>query len=243
MKSFKARYLRFWKSVAKRSRRFRLYTHSHHGRLLLDMSEPTSRELWAGYMYETKHYALVEDALKTQPADVFYDIGANWGGFSLCAARAGCPRIEAFEPNRKVFGSLAANILLNNFQDRIRAWNIAAGAEDESGYLAIDPRATDVSSLSPERMPEKWDYSDRQDCLIRRMDRFLPVSGKSVFIKIDVEGHEIEVLKGLTEILQANRVRILVETLGNREFDAAAERDYGLKVLKRMGKNIYLAND
>lgn len=242
MNYFKARYLRFWKSVAKRSTRFQFHKHSYHGRMLLDMSEPTSRELWAGYLYEMNHYEFVERSLRSDPADVFFDIGANWGSFSLCAARAGCRRVEAFEPNRKVFGTLAANILLNDYQDRIRAWNIAAGARDESGYLSIDPRATDVSSLSPERMPEKWNYTDRQDCLIRRVDSLLPVSGQSVFIKIDVEGHEIEVLKGLSDTVRNNRVRILVETLGNTEFDDFAEQACGLKVRKRFGKNIFLTN-
>ncbi len=242
MNYFKARYLRFWKSVAKRSRRFRLYRHYYHNRMLLDMSEPTSREIWAGYEYEFDEYDLVIASLKETPADVFFDIGANWGGYSLLAARAGTPRIEAFEPNRKVFGILAANITLNGFHNQIRSWNIAASNEDRNGVLSIDPRATDVSSLSPERMSGKWHYCGNQNCLIRRIDTFMPVTGQSVFIKMDVEGHENEALNGMKETIKNNRVRLLVEVLGNPDFEDIARTQHGLVVRQRFGSNLFLTN-
>ncbi|MES0810279.1 FkbM family methyltransferase [Roseibium sp. SCPC15] len=242
MNYFEARYRRLWKSYAKRMQRFRLYNHYFHNRLLLDMSEPTSRELFAGYEYEFSEYELVTNSLKAEPADIFYDIGANWGGYSLLAARAGVQQIESFEPNRKVFGILAANITLNSFHSQIRAWNIAAGNVDETGFLSIDPRATDVSSLSPERMSEKWDYCDKQECLIRRIDSFMPATDKSVFVKIDVEGHELEVLDGLKGILDQNRVRLLVEVLGASNFKSVAEGQYGLSVKQSFGSNMFLTN-
>ncbi len=242
MNYFKARYLRFLKSIAKRSRRFRLHRHYYHNRMLLDMSEPTSREIWAGYEYEYGEYDLVKASLKQEPADVFFDIGANWGGYSLLAARAGARRIEAFEPNRKVFGILAANVTLNDFHHQIRTWNIAVSNEDRHGHLSIDPRATDVSSLSPDRMSEKWTYSDRQECLIRRLDTFMPVSDQSIFIKMDVEGHETEALAGMQETLRNNRVRLLVEVLGNPEFEGIARERYGLTVQHRFGSNLFLSN-
>ena len=243
MNYLEIRYRRFWKSYAKRTSRFSLYKHYFHNKLLLDKSEPTSRELFAGYEYEFDEYALVTQSIKEEPVDVFFDIGANWGGYSLLAARAGVKRVEAFEPNRKVFGVLAANIVLNDFHNQIRAWNIAAGSENKDGQLAIDPRATDVSSLSPERMPDQWDYSHTQDCMIRRIGDFIPVRNQSVFIKIDVEGHENHALAGLESILENNKVRLLVEVLGNPEFEALARDTYGLTVKKAFGSNLFLRND
>ena len=242
MNYFKARYLRFWKSYAKRTRRFRLYSHYFHNNMLLDMSEPTSREIFAGYEFEYSEYDFVTQSLKEEPCDVFFDVGANWGGYSLLAARAGAKRVEAFEANSKAFCTLTANILLNNFHNQIRAWNIAAGSEDTTGFLSIDPRATDVSTLSPQLMPGKWNYTEKQECLIRRIDTFMPVEGKSVFVKMDVEGHEIEVLRGLEGIIRKNKVRLLVEAFGQSEFETVAKNVLSLKIRKRFGSNIFLTN-
>lgn len=232
--------MRFRRSVAKRTRTTFLYNHKIHGRLLLDSSEPMSLALYSGYEYETDEFDLIRDHLQNHPTDVFLDIGANWGGYSLLAARCGVPQIEAFEPNRKVFGLLAANITLNSFHNQIRAWNIAAGDTDGETELHIDPRATEVSTLSPDAMPKRWQFSSLQSCFVRRIGDFLPLQGKTVFIKVDVEGFEKQAIAGLNSILQNNKVHMMVEVLNDRDaFNAFAEA-HGLKSKKQFGSNFVL---
>lgn len=242
MNYLKKRYSRLLKSYAKRTKRFRIHNHDLHGTLLLDSTEPTSLVLFAGDEFEVEEYKFVANSIAAEQVDIFYDIGANFGGYSLLAARCGVRRIEAFEPNRKIFGVLAANITLNNFQNEIRAWNIAAGPVDTTAMLQIDPLATDVSSLAPDRMPQRWTYTTEQECIVRRIDQLLPANGKSIFVKMDVEGYECEALMGLAGLLKANKVRLLVEVLEHRDFEELATEKFGLKLEKRLGKNLVYRN-
>ncbi|MEO9603541.1 MAG: FkbM family methyltransferase [Lentilitoribacter sp.] len=241
-KYFEARYRRFWKSVAKRTKTTFLYDHPRHGRRLLDSTEPTSRELYAGYNYDDDAYEFVEAISKQDRITTFIDIGANWGGYSLLGARCGVPRIEAFEPNRKVFGLLASNITLNDKQTQIRAWNVAASDENSESELFLDPRATDVSTLTPDAMPERWNYSHRQSCAVRRLDDFLPMENETLIIKIDVEGAELKVFRGMQHILKTNKAHIFVELLKG---DNAAEtflNSLGFEKKRQFGTNTYFAN-
>lgn len=231
--------MRLWRSIAKRTRTTFLYNHKIHGRLLLDSSEPMSLTLYSGYEYETDEFALIQTHLRTHPTDVFFDIGANWGGYSLLAARCGVPQIEAFEPNRKVFGLLAANITLNRFHNRIRAWNIAAGDTDCETELHIDPRATEVSTLAPGAMPEKWQYSDVQRCLVRRIGDLLPIRDKTVFIKVDVEGFERQAIAGLSSLLETNKVHMMVEVLNDQDAFRDFAEAHGLTFVSHFGSNFF----
>ncbi|MFD1697059.1 FkbM family methyltransferase [Roseibium aestuarii] len=237
-----ARYRRLLKSFVKRTRHFFLFRHGRHGYLLLNATEPTSRELFAGYTYDYDTLDFIADLIRREKVTVFLDVGANWGSYSLMAARAGVPRVEAFEPNRKVFGQLAANIVLNDLHRQIRAWNVAASDRNGEGELFLDPRATDVSTLTPDRMDAKWSYSDRLLCAMRRLDDFMPLSGETLFVKVDVEGAEALVFSGMREILSRNRVHLLVELLDDRDKAIAKLKELGLKPVKTFGTNTYFTN-
>ncbi|NVK36008.1 MAG: FkbM family methyltransferase [Rhodobacteraceae bacterium] len=238
----KRRINRLRQSILKRTRTTFLFNHKIHGRLLLDSSEPTSRALYIGYEFEPDLFAFMETIFKTDRPDVFLDIGANWGGYSLLAARSGIPQVEAFEPNRKIFGVLAANVSLNKLHTQIRTWSLAAGNENTEMDLFVDPRASDVSTLTPANMDERWDYSERQSCLVRRLDELLPLSGKNIFIKIDVEGAEDLVIKGLGTILKDNKVRLVVEILSDATDAIELLAGLGFKQTGAFGKDYCFDN-
>ncbi len=242
MNYFKKRYLRFWKSFAKRTKSTFLFNHYYHGKLLLDASEPTSREIYAGYEYDFDVFKFIEEITKQDNISVFLDVGSNWGAYSLCAARCGIPRVEAFEPNRKVFGLLAANVTLNGFYPQVRVWSLAAGSENKEGQLFVDPRATDVSTLSPDAMDGRWNYSQSQNCTIRRLDDLLALEGETIFVKVDVEGHEIDAFSGMSNILSQNKTRLLVEILDSEEQVKHTLDKLGFTKKQRFGNNHYYEN-
>ena len=73
--------------------------------------------------------AYIEDRLK--PGDVFYDIGANVGPYSLIAAKAtgGQAQIFAFEPSPASFRDLTRNIELNGCTDSVTPLPVALWSE------------------------------------------------------------------------------------------------------------------
>jgi len=144
--------------------------------------------------------------------DVFYDIGANVGAYSLCASasKAGV-RAYAFEPAFATFEVLCRNILANHLQDRIFPFPAAFSEVtrvDLLEYSSYEPGAAshhwgkDAASKSSSKLP----------ALNFRLDDFVALFGLAApnFIKIDVDGYELAVLKGAERILDRTEVRLLL---------------------------------
>lgn len=131
---------------------------------------------------------------------VIIDVGANQGDYSLMCSRA-CPgtRIYSFEPHPKTYGSLKKNLAGKNFS----CINKALGAE--CGVLKLfDYRDNDGSSHASlySDVIEKIHCSDivYHDVDIITIDSFIEEYriSKIRLLKIDAEGHELEILKGAT---------------------------------------------
>lgn len=134
------------------------------------------------------------------PGDLAFDIGAHVGNRALAMARAGA-RVVALEPQA----------LFNRFLSRampaaVTVLPLAAGAAEESGVLAVSRRHPTVSSLAPGFADTvgksesfrrvAWDAA--QEVAVTTLDALIRTHGSPVFVKIDVEGYEAEVLAGLT---------------------------------------------
>jgi FkbM family methyltransferase len=136
--------------------------------------------------------------------DTFLDIGANIGIFAANIAkfRVLFPdfKIYAFEPNLDTAARLRANVESLG----VEVFEIALS--DRNGTLEfVDGAMSNVFSTVENASP----YSitgERRVCECRRLAD-LPIQGDSLVMKIDVEGHEWEVLQGALGLFQTNRVR------------------------------------
>nr|WP_267908214.1 FkbM family methyltransferase [Cerasicoccus arenae] len=129
-------------------------------------------------------------------ADVFVDIGANIGVFTLLAARAGLPCI-AIEAHPKNFQNLLRNLEANDISG-VECFNFALS--DDVGFVRLFGSG-EMASLNQE-----WGgKSAVQSMLVARttLDRLIGdrFAGKRLLIKMDVEGHEFHVLQGASGIL------------------------------------------
>lgn len=160
----------------------------------------------------------------------FVDVGANVGNHSIIAATAfGAPRVIAFEPNPAAAQILIANIGLNNLSTVIT--HHAVGLSDSNGT---------ASAVSPEtglNLGGTKLVSGVGDLVLRRGDDLL--GGEDIgFIKIDVEGAEMQVLAGLEETIRPTRPPMLVEVDDDNveAFHAWIERfDYRVEARARPG--------
>ena len=130
--------------------------------------------------------------------DVVLEVGANIGYYALIEARI-CRKIYAAEPHPSNFARLNENIALNKFTN-IETFNVAFGAENTKLYLECSNLSNwhscrGTSANTPNTVAvEGW-----------RIDSFLEGKEAPTLIKMDVEGYELEVLRGARRALQSVR--------------------------------------
>lgn len=139
--------------------------------------------------------------------DIFLDIGAHVGLFSLYASpilgKGG--KIFAFEPTNTTFARLQQNIALNSFSN-ITPINKALSNCDGSAQLQVTLDGHDAwNSLAK---PSEGCVSKTEEVTVTKLDSFISeISQNEIhkikFLKIDVEGWEIPVLEGGKEFLSS----------------------------------------
>lgn len=155
------------------------------------------------------------DWLETFDAgDVLWDIGANVGVYSLYAAARG-QTAYAFEPEATTFAVLARNVDINGFGERITALNVAIG--EKSGLGTFELAHETVGSAQHQLMSDAPAGGGARQSGKPRRTIFV-VSGADLpdigvqppnHIKVDVDGSELAVVKGLGGILASPTLKSL----------------------------------
>lgn len=162
--------------------------------------------------------------------DIFYDVGANVGAYSLVAAKL-CSGVfvYAFEPGFPTFHKLCRNIAINGCGDRIVPLQVALSddtAMERFYYSDMGPGAAmhslgasgGAANASFDAVCSQSVISFRMDDLISRFN--LPCPGH---IKIDVDGSELRVLRGAAGTLADPAVRTLLLELNESNRAEVAE--------------------
>jgi len=134
----------------------------------------------------------------------FVDVGASTGWFSIPMALRG-HKVEAFEPNPAVFRRLSDNADLNGAV--IAMHHAAASDKGDSVTMWINPAVPLTSGGSIERAT--CARPKRIEVQAVRLDDAL--SGDVSLIKIDVEGHEMAVLRGAEKTVERCRPHLVLE--------------------------------
>ncbi|MFI5329980.1 MAG: FkbM family methyltransferase, partial [Desulfobaccales bacterium] len=179
-------------------------------RMRLDLEDAEQRKVYFfGHYHERYEAALVARLL--DPGEVFWDVGANVGYFSLVAAAAvGEPgEVVAFEPGAAALERLTENVSLNPYK-HIRIFNLAvAEAEGEATLYRADGIADSSASL----FSAAAGAAAGEICRTVALDGWLKQEGLRPpdFLKLDVEGAELAALQGAAGLLTASRPLLLVE--------------------------------
>jgi FkbM family methyltransferase len=149
-----------------------------------------------------------------RPGMVFVDVGANMGYYSLLAAKmvGSTGKVHSFEPNQRMFGELGHNIALNGF-DNVRINNFALGERDGIAKISRYEKGKEVyGSLSDRAFPGTIiiGYDDVQ---VKMLDAYAEQNNLSRLdvIKLDVEGAELQVLRGGINIIDRYKPFIVME--------------------------------
>lgn len=172
-------------------------------------------------LHEFADMAFVLHALR--PDDVFIDVGANIGSYTILASGVCGARAIAVEPDPGTARHLSRNIAANNLGDLVTLQQTAIG--DRGGTVTFTCGRDTMNRVATSA------DQDVQEVALTRLDDILEGLEPTV-IKLDVEGFETQVLRGSEETLaKKSLLAILLETvdaeaLGNLTRHGFVQRGY-----------------
>jgi FkbM family methyltransferase len=189
---------------AKRRARVRVQTGPGKG-LLLEVNPRWEHRYWEG-TYESRVQELLSRILR--PGTTFFDIGANFGYYSILATRLGAQAV-AFEPDPANLQEFLQHVELNGFDNKIRLERMAVFSR--TGEISLDP----ASGQTPHGNAHVHASGDLATGAIKvpctRLDDFVISNPVPTLVKIDVEGAESEVLKGAECLFQSSSPFLICE--------------------------------
>lgn len=172
--------------------------------------DPNFHASWNTYNDEKE----VRDAWwKIIPGDIVLDVGAGFGSYTLPALACGADKCISWSPEHDAEW-LVENIKLNNWQDKCQV--LRTGLWSEKGYLKIFPGNACSMFFKTEGDLNAYDYN----CLGRGFNFEVNTLDNEVkkfnlnkvdWLKIDVEGCELEVLKGASDLILSKKPKIFLE--------------------------------
>lgn len=135
-----------------------------------------------------------------RPGDTFLDVGANMGYYTVkIGGMVGDQgRVFSFEPNPSFFDVLSDNCHINGFDSRAKVFNAAAGETAGVSSLTFEPRYPGGGMVG---LGAEYAVGGREQVQVPVMVIDDVVEGKADLIKIDVEGFEPLVLRGMKNLL------------------------------------------
>lgn len=144
-----------------------------------------------------------------RPDDLFVDIGANVGSYTVLAGAAVGARCLSVEPLPSTYDHLLDNIYLNRMADRVRAFNIGLGPEE--GTLRF---SSHLDTMNHVLAKDETDVP-ALEVPVRPLDAVVGDEEPAV-IKIDVEGFETEVILGAASALaRSSLLAVIMELNGS----------------------------
>jgi FkbM family methyltransferase len=188
-------------------------------------------------------YGEFVDAL-VEKGDCVVDAGANIGYITglLSEFVGGAGRVYSFEPVPETYDLLTNNIRKLGLQN-VSAYRVAASsrsgeAQMEIPHFAKGPEnfyqshVIDGTANSGENRRISVDLVRLDDVLAEHVDAI-------TFMKIDVEGHELDLIRGATKLLSESRPSLLIEVIGDADEPGSGARSL-FDALQAYGYEAYL---
>lgn len=155
-------------------------------------------------------------------ADLFVDVGANSGSYTLLASGIVRARTRSYEPVASTFQRLQANIRLNHLEELVDARQCGVG--ERAGIIRFTQQSDTMNHVAVDGEP----FAESAEVLIVSLDDDLADMEPSL-LKIDVEGYEFWALSGAERTLSSRHLRAVILELngsglryGVRDDDIAA---------------------
>ena len=137
---------------------------------------------------------------------IFWDVGAHVGFYSLWAAHLGAS-VKSFEPTKRTFELLKKN---TTKQSNIKIFNKAVSSEDgEVTFYEYDAQLSENNTTLLQEGIEGQAHKVTVSAV--SLDSFFKKNKAPDIVKIDVEGGELQVVKGMPLLMQSSKTTFVIE--------------------------------
>lgn len=140
-----------------------------------------------------------------RPEDLFIDIGANVGSYTLLAASEVGAKTISVEPIPQTFRTLSMNVTLNGLNN-VELKNI--GLASKKGVLKFTDALDSINHVAT------LEDTNTTDVKVEKFDEVISID-RTTLIKIDVEGFETEVISGMEQALKNDNLKGIIIELNN----------------------------
>ena len=226
-------------------------------KIFLNVESSIDREIYLKGVYDEEKFKFIESTIDLNKFDLFLDIGSYIGYYTLYIASK-YRNIEAlaFEPIIESFSQVKISKEANNL-DKVKIFNYAlSDTKDEKKFWVTDLRKKsgfsllDDKDLEREAKLNKYDYNKLFFKKIKTeiFDKEFTIKDKLIFVKIDVERHEFQVLLGAVNFLTKSNNKIflqieIVDHLKNKVLKLLKNYSFNLiGSIDKGGHDYYLSN-
>ena len=135
-----------------------------------------------------------------RPGDLFLDVGANVGSYTVLASGVRQATTWAFEPDPETARMLRRNIAVNSLESHVIVHELALG--DVDGEVAFTHGLDTMN-----RVANPAD-SQTRSVASRRLDSLIGTH-RPLMLKLDVEGHEEQVIRGAHQLLASDALKVI----------------------------------
>jgi len=139
--------------------------------------------------------------------EIFLDVGANAGAYTILASKVVRARTIAFEPIHSTFNKSIDQVNVNDIRELVTTYNMGVGAE--VGELAFTNQGDTLNKVSFDSQ-----FSCTEMIKVTTLDECADPS-LSYFLKIDVEGFEYYVIMGAEKLLLSQNVLAIIIELND----------------------------
>jgi len=163
------------------------------------------QSMWVLYNYiiDWEEFNLIAKLLKSN--DCAFDIGANMGVYTIWMSKFinQDGEIHSFEPDSENFNKLTTHISINSIKDRTYANNYALG--ELVGYAYFTTTLDGENHITEANKPDAFRVK------VSTLDQYVKTKRINFikYMKIDVEGFELSVLKGAVDLLRNKKILII----------------------------------
>ncbi|MDJ0733710.1 MAG: FkbM family methyltransferase [Nostocaceae cyanobacterium] len=191
----------------------------HDGSIMhLDIRSFTEQKAFFAGEYDGGIIQRISSILK--PGSTVFDIGANIGFYSIALGRnlkklAGGSKLWAFEPVAPNFSRLSKLVEINDLENTVYPVNIALGNQEGEIPLCMVDESNHANTGNAFWVKEGMTFTTEVTCSskITQLDKFVRENNlqKCDFIKVDIEGAELDFLLGGKNFINKTRPIIYAE--------------------------------
>lgn len=203
----------FWQLNTRLNKYPIIYSFTEKSKLIISKGMTGATGNYYCGLHEFEEMSFLLHFLKSD--DLFIDIGANVGSYTILASAHVGAKSVSFEPHPATFKRLMDNIHLNNIKDKVIPYNEGLGNSETNLFF--------TDKLDTANYISEKENTDTIKVNVSKLDSKIVSLNNATLLKMDVEGYEKFVIEGGLSVFKNENLKAIIVELNN------ASEKYGYK--------------